>query len=590
VRLRIHHSLFAGFLGVMGLLVLLIVGLVGTGLRRELISTYQAELRREIALASWIVERTDAQDADSVARAVTDRIGYRVSLIDTSGVVLGDSYVAERRMGEVENHRARPEVQGALNRQGITFAERTSATVGVPLLYGARLVRFRDEPVILRVAAPLDTVEGTVRGIQRTVTLTGLAAIALALLVAYWLSIVLARPLVVLAERARQVARGDLSTRAPRGPGVAELTDLALAFNRLAEELQTRLTEIGRDRDEMGALIDTMAEGVVALSDDARVLRVNRTARAMLGLPEEVPPFAPVGTLVRHQPLRELLEESVVRALQTRELQLGDRYLLAASRRMALGGAVTTFLDITETRRLEQVRRDFVANASHELKTPLTSIRGFAETLLEGEPPEKLKNQFLTSIRDNTLRLQRLVDDLLDLSRLESGAWSAGSESTPVAEVAWEAWQMFEESAAARGIGFDVEGDEAVTADRRGLVQVFRNLMENSLRHTDEGGHLHVALTRPVPGMVEVAFSDDGEGIPTRALPRIFERFYRADSSRARDIGGTGLGLAIVRHLVGAMGGEVWAESTLGQGTTIRFTLPGKAEEGGVRYPFVTES
>ena len=577
MRLRIHHSLFAGFLGVLGLLVLLIVGLVGTGLRRELLRTYETELEREIALASWIVARTDSQDADSVARAITDRIHYRVSLIDTAGVVLGDSYVEARRMGQVENHRSRPEVQGALAGQSITFAQRTSATVGVPLLYGARLARFRDVPVIVRVAAPLDTVEGTVRGIQRTVALTGLAAVALALLVAYWLSIALARPLVVLAERARQLADGDFSVRAPRGPGVAELTDLAVAFNRLTEELQTRLNEMGRDRDEMGALIDTMAEGVVALTDDARVLRVNRTARTLLGLPAEIPAYAPVGTLVRDEEMRELLEESVVRTQQSRELRLGDRVLLAASRRMALGGAVTTFLDMTETRRLEQVRRDFVANASHELKTPLTSIRGFAETLLDGDPPETLKRQFLTSIRDNALRLQRLVEDLLDLSRLESGGWTAGRDSTSVAEVAWEAWQMFEDSAIQRDVAFGVDGDARVVADQRGLVQVFRNLMENSLRHVDDGGHLHVEVTRPAPGTVEVAFSDDGEGIPGRALPRVFERFYRADSSRARDIGGTGLGLAIVRHLVGAMGGEVWAESTLGQGTTIRFTL---REEG----------
>jgi two-component system phosphate regulon sensor histidine kinase PhoR len=133
---------------------------------------------------------------------------------------------------------------------------------------------------------------------------------------------------------------------------------------------------------------------------------------------------------------------------------------------------------------------------------------------------------------------------------------------------------MFEEAAARRDIKFGVEGDADVVADRQALVQVFRNLMENSMRHIDDGGHLHVGVTRPAPGLVEVAFSDDGEGIPGRSLPRIFERFYRADSSRARDIGGTGLGLSIVRHLVGAMGGEVWAESALGEGTTIRFTVP----------------
>lgn len=574
MRLRIHHPVFAGFLGVTGLLAVLIVALVGSGLRRELLETYRTELRRELALAAWIVEGTQAADADSVARAITDRIGYRVSLIDTAGVVLGDSYVAERRMGEVENHRTRPEVEGALKGEDVVFAQRVSATVGVPLLYATRLTRFRDQPVILRVAAPLDTVEGTVGRVQRTVALTGLAAAALALLVAYWLSVVLARPLVVLAERAKELGRGNFSARVPRGPGVAELDDLAAAFNRLTEELQTRLGELRRDRDEMSALIDTMAEGVVALTDDARVLRVNRAARALLGLPAELPDFAPVGTLVRQQELRELLEESVVRPVQSQEIRLGDRVLLSASRRLALGGAVTTFLDITETRRLEQVRRDFVANASHELKTPLTSIRGFAETLLEGEPPEALKKQFLASIRDNTLRLQRLVEDLLDLSRLESGNWKVAHEPVSVAEVAFEAWEMFEEAARVRDMAFAVEGDARVLADRQGLVQIFRNLMENALRHTEDGGHLHVEVRLPVTGTAEVAFSDDGEGIPSRALPRVFERFYRADSSRARDIGGTGLGLSIVRHLVGSMGGEVWAESTLGEGTTIRFTLP----------------
>ncbi|GMV08213.1 MAG: hypothetical protein AMXMBFR53_44880 [Gemmatimonadota bacterium] len=574
MRLRIHHSLFAGFLGVTGLLVALIVALVGSGLRRDLLDTYRADLRRELALAAWIVAGGESEDADSLARAVTERIGYRVSLIDTSGVVLGDSYVAEGRMAEVENHRARPEVRGALAGEDVTFAQRTSATVGVPLLYAAYLTRFRDVPVVLRVAAPLDTVEETVGRVQRTVALTGLFATVLALLLAWLLSVALARPLVVLAERARALGRGDFSARVPMGPGVAELSDVASAFNRLSEELQARVSELRRDRDEMSALIDTMAEGVVALTDDARVLRVNRAARALLGLPADVPPYSPVGALVRHQELRELLEESVARPVQTQEIQVGDRFLLAASRRLALGGAVTTFLDITETRRLEQVRRDFVANASHELKTPLTSIRGFAETLLEGDPPPKLKEQFLTSIRDNTLRLQRLVEDLLDLSRLESGGWSAARDRVSAAEVAREAWRMFEEAAVDREVTFAVEGDLTVVADRQGLVQIFRNLMENALRHTDQGGHLHVTVSLPAAGLAEIAFSDDGEGIPSRALPRIFERFYRADTSRARDIGGTGLGLAIVRHLVGAMGGEVWAESTLGQGTTIRFTLP----------------
>ncbi len=574
VRLRIHHSLFGGFLGVTGLLVVLMVALVGRGLRRDLVATYRDELGREIGLAGWIVENARPEEVDSVLRAITERISYRITLIDTLGVVLADSYVPPSEIPNVENHRDRPEVVGALGGQ-LTFSLRRSATVGESLLYAARRSRLGDRPVVVRIAAPLGTVESTVDRVQRTVALTGLAALALALLVAYGLSVFLARPLVVIAERARQLSRGDFSTRLPRrSGGVAELADLTVAFNRLTDELQARLSELSRDRDEMSALIDTMAEGVVALTDDARLLRANRTACIQLGLPPDLPPLAPVGTLVRQQDLRDLLEESVVHPLQSREIQVGDRVLLVASRRLDLGGAVTTFLDITERRRLEQVRRDFVANASHELKTPLTAVRGFAEALLEGDPPADLRHRFLASIRDNTLRMQRLVDDLLDLSRLESGRWTAGREEVRVAGLARESWLQFEDRAEARGIRFGVEGDALVVADRQGLDQIFRNLMENALRHCDEGGSLFMEVTRPTAGLAEVAFSDDGEGIPSRALGRIFERFYRADSSRARDLGGTGLGLAIVRHLVHAMGGEVWAESELGKGTTIRFTLP----------------
>ena len=253
---------------------------------------------------------------------------------------------------------------------------------------------------------------------------------------------------------------------------------------------------------------------------------------------------------------------------------MGDRHLLVSSRTLDTGGAVTTLLDVSEIRRVEQVRRDFVANASHELKTPLTSIRGFAETLLEGEPPEELRQKFLTAIRNNTVRLQLLMEDLLDLSRLESGGWVARDERVPVEAAAWEAWAPYAEEAEAREIEFSVDADVALRADYQGMVQIFKNLLENALRHTHDRGHIHVAAREGAGGMAVVEVSDDGEGIPSRSLPRIFERFYRADGSRARDVGGTGLGLAIVRHLVQAMGGTVEAESELGRGATIRLTVP----------------
>ena len=200
---------------------------------------------------------------------------------------------------------------------------------------------------------------------------------------------------------------------------------------------------------------------------------------------------------------------------------------------------------------------------------------------MEGDAPDHLRDGFVTSIRNNALRLQHLVDDLLDLSRLESGTWVARSEPVSVKDVAEEAWGWCADASTPRGITLEVEADAEVFADRQGLSQIFRNLLENAVRHSDDGGVIHVRAESS-GALVTIEVSDDGEGIPAKALPRIFERFYRADSSRARDIGGTGLGLAIVRHLIEGMGGSVEAESEPGAGATIRLVLPTRGPSGGL--------
>ncbi|MEK9508892.1 ATP-binding protein [Gemmatimonadota bacterium Y43] len=579
MRVRIHHPLFAGFLGVVALLVVLVVSLVGTGLRRELVGLMRTELARELQLAEMVVASAPAGfDADSLAGALTARLGHRVTLIAADGRVLGDSDVPSSAILEVENHLERPEIQAAAA-GGVGYAERASGTVGTPFLYAAVRTDDGGEVGYVRMAATLSEISATLLRSTRAVALTGLAAMALALVVAYLLSRALTRPLVVLSDRAQRLAQGDLSSRAPRSTRVHELDEVAIAFNRLADELQARLNELGRERDEMQALIDCMAEGVVALTDDARILRTNRSAREILGLPDP-PLYSPVGAVVRQPELRELLEASVTRPVRAGDVALGDRSLIVSSRQLDQGGAVTTLLDVTEIRRLEKVRQDFVANASHELKTPLTAMRGFAETLLEDDPPETLRREFLTSIHNNTVRLQLLVDDLLDLSRLESGGWRAREEEVQVAEIAARVWDDLDEGGPRRELDFSLEGDGLAWADEQGVEQVMRNLLDNARRYTQDGGSVAVMIstTEPGPGeshgTVWVDVSDSGSGIPSKSLPRIFERFYRADTSRAREVGGTGLGLAIVRHLVQVMGGEVSARSELGRGTTLRFSLP----------------
>ena len=573
MRIRIQYPLFAGFLSVTALLLVLIALLVSRGLRSELGLTFRADLERQLALGEWIIQESGSVDPDSIAREITDRIGYRVTLIDPEGTVLGDSYVEPGQLFQVENHFNRPEVQGVLvDGKAVSFAERTSTTVDQPLLYAAQLTSLNGAPVVLRIAAPQTDIVRAVSGVQRAIALAGIIATLFSLVAAYVISIALTRPLVLLAKRAREFSRGDYAARV-QDAKVTELQDVADAFNTLTDELQVRLRELGHEREEMQTLIDCMAEGVIALSADAKVLRMNRSARALLELPH-TQDFAPVGSIVRDNKLRSILEDAVIRPGNSDEVEINGRYLLVSTRALDLGGAVTTLLDISETRRLEQVRRDFVANASHELKTPLTSIRGYAETLLDDEPPEKLKHEFLNSIRQNTHRLERLVEDLLDLSKLESGGWGSSGDLLDIKEIAQEAWEIVRDSKDKGGVDFVIDGGISARGDHQGLFQIFRNLLENAARHTDIGGSIHISMARIEGSMVEVLISDDGEGIPAESLPRIFERFYRADSARARDFGGTGLGLAIVRHLISGMGGEISAESQLSQGTTIRFTIP----------------
>ncbi|MYC51004.1 MAG: histidine kinase [Gammaproteobacteria bacterium] len=355
---------------------------------------------------------------------------------------------------------------------------------------------------------------------------------------------------------------------------MTELAELVEAFNRLTSDLDARIRELARARDEVRDVLNAINEGVVALNADARLVRINEAAMRILDV-EPVPALTHVSLFVRSAELRLLMEAAPSHAVGAREVHLGEKRYLVSGRPLGAGGAVITFVDVSEIRRLEEVRSDFVANASHELKTPLTAVRGFSETLLEDDPPEDLRQSFLDLIWRNTVRLQRLVEDLLDLSRLESGGWVPQSEPVRVEEVAVKAWVQAEPRDSESSVRLHIDGAGIATADARGLSQIFQNLFDNALRHTPSGGSIRVQVeSEEGEDLLRVSVRDTGSGILPAHLPRIFERFYRVDPARSRAEGGTGLGLAIVRHLVIAMGGEVWAESVIEEGTTIRFTLP----------------
>jgi two-component system phosphate regulon sensor histidine kinase PhoR len=418
---------------------------------------------------------------------------------------------------------------------------------------------------------------------KQDVYLVGCLALAVAAAVAILFARAVSKPIVELRDVARGLAAGDL-TRRPSLTAPGEVGDLAIALHRLGEQLGARLTALEAEDSLLTALFDSLNEGVVAVDARQRVVRINTTGRQLLRAQLPVP--FPLDHLPRERVFRDAVAGALAgEVTESAEAVMDGRTLAFTARPLAGGGAVVALLDLTATRRLEAVRRDFVAKLSHELKTPLTVVGGFAETLTDEDLPPDRRRQFAETILANTRRMQRIVDDLLDLSRIESGGWVPMPAPVDVRAAAADVVVPSKALAAEKGIALEVcvpDDARTVMADATALRQILTNLVENAVRHT-AAGSVTVATHREAP--VDVAGAgpqagvwlivrDTGAGIPAQHLPRIFERFYRVDRARSRDAGGTGLGLAIVRHLVEAHGGHVRADSQVGRGTTVAAYFP----------------
>ena len=572
--MRLTQRLLIGSLAVVGLLVVLIVGLSSHRLRTRLVRETTAQLVREARLLS--AEWGEREAADTLADAAGAALARRVTLIDTSGYVLGDSEFDRPALVRLENHLGHPEIVGA-RRDGLGIARRVSPSDGVEQLY----VAVRSPHGYTRVSVGTEQLAAIVGQAQRDVLASAMAALALALALAWIFSRGVSRPVVELRDVARDLAAGNLSRR-PSLSAPGEVGDLALALHSMAEQLASRLNALQAEDQLMSALLESLNEGVVAIDARRQVIRVNESGRRLLDLREPVP-FS-VDRLPRDRQLREALGGALVGdAVDPTEVVFGGRTFALTARPLADGGAVLALYDLTAVRRLESVRRDFVANVSHELKTPLTVIGGFAETLSDDDVTSEQRRQFAETIRASARRMQRIVDDLLDLSRIESGGWLPAPEPIDLTVATSDALLPCEPAAARRGLTL-VRAIEPrarrVYADPTALRQVLDNLIENALRYTKTGGRITV-FAEPDERGVWVGVRDTGIGIAPEHLGRIFERFYRVDPARSREAGGTGLGLSIVRHLVEAHGGRVRAESVPGRGTTVAAFFPQQPETVG---------
>ena len=568
--MTLSRKLFASYVVLVAASTITLIVAADRSLRSRLLREAAAEVTRETAYLLHAVEGRRGAALDALVYRIGRETGRRITVVDTAGTVIADSDFPHDQLSGLENHATRPEFQAALAGATGTDMRRSVSTgrwelkVAMPIPGGGAA----------RVSTPLPQVDVVVTDAQDAVLLGGLLALAVGAVLAFGFARSVARPLLRLREAAQAFAHGTPSVIDARGRD--EVGDLARTLRTLQENLSRRMADLERERAEMTALISSMVEGVVAIDATGAVTTLNPAARDLLRLAQgaQAPPAL---ELFRQRAARDLVEKSLAGGASAgQQIELDDRTVLLSGHPLPTGGAVLVLHDITGLKRLENVRRDFVANVSHELKTPLTVIRGYAETLTAEETPEDVRKSFVEKILANAQRMQQLVVDLLDLSRIESGAWTPRPQCIEIEPLVQEVWASLKQRADAQRLTFRCEiapDAAAVNADGPGARQILLNILDNCVRYTPPGGTVTVRTSRSAEG-ITVAISDTGVGIPSEHLPRIFERFYRVDAARSRELGGTGLGLAIVKHLVEAHGGRVSAESALSAGTTIRVLFP----------------
>ena len=515
------------------------------------------------------------------AKDVGARAQARVTVIDPQGVVFADSQHDPETM---ENHANRPEILQAKT-GGVGVSIRHSATLDQDLCYVALSVQYQGAAgFILRLAVPLQQLDTAVAAVRRQMFEASLIALGLAMLIAYFFS-------ERFAKRIRQLqVFAENLVQAPESKDIEpdsndELGSLARSLNRMAAELRDSLDRLSLEGARREAILSSMVEGVLAVDGEMRVTFCNGSFLREIAASGPIQERKPLIEVVRDVGLCDMLTQALaLNQPQRKRLELpaakGHSFevqtapLAVSSKR----GVIAVLHDITDLERLERVRKDFVANVSHELRTPLAAILGYAETLIDGAVEDPANNRkFLEIIRSHATRLNNIASDLLTLSELESGKPERiENEYVAVGTVIESAIGTVEAEARARGIQVKWQPSDEILVwgSKLRLEQALVNLLTNAVKFNRPSGDVRIEVARTAENQARITITDSGIGIPSEDLPRIFERFYRVDKVRSREVGGTGLGLSIVKHIIEGMNGAITVESTLGKGTVFSITLP----------------
>ncbi|MCE5273052.1 HAMP domain-containing protein [bacterium] len=532
-----------------------------------------------------LLERGDTAGVDSLCKVYGRMSQTRFTLVLPSGRVIGDSDEDPARMN---NHSDRPEVATALAGEvGRTLRyshtlEKDMMYLALPVLSGGRV------EAVIRTATPVLSINKALRGLYWQIALAGLLVLAIMFAVNLWVFRRISQPLEELRRGAEMFARGELDRRLPVGRS-REVGDLAETMNRMSSMLSERIATITSQRNELESLLAAMNEGVIVVDQEERVNRINRAAGRLFGVRPEDAPGRSIQELIRNSDLQRFIGstlsqgspaegEVAIHIGETRYLQASATFLQPESKREVL----IVLNDVTRTRQLENIRREFVSNVSHELKTPITSIKGFVETLMGGakNDPADLE-RFLGIILKHTDRLNAIIEDILELSRIEQEGErrEIDLEALRLKPVLNAAIQACRPKAESRRLSVDLEcpSELEVRMNPHLLEMAVSNLLDNAIKYSPEGGKVELAAAADSE-RVTIRVRDHGPGIEKQHQPRLFERFYRVDKARSRHLGGTGLGLSIVKHIAQVHQGSVEVESEPGAGSTffIHLPLPGK--------------
>ncbi|MDD2463511.1 MAG: ATP-binding protein [Desulfobulbus sp.] len=566
-------------------------------------------LKKDIAERAMLIESTISRLSKGDDAAFQDfvrqngrRAGTRITVIDGDGVVLADSNEDYHLM---ENHSKRPEVLSALSGE-TGYSIRLSHTLGETMLYSAIPLQLGHDghQGVLRLALAVTPIETMLGGFQQRMLGMALGVVLLAMLLSLYAAKRISRPLEKMKQGAEQLTKGriDQLVKIDSEHMSMEMAGLANSINQMADQINRRVRIIIQQRNELEAVFSSMADAVVAIDAEKNIIRMNQAAAALFALPSDVVKGKAVQGVIRNPYILEMINFTLTHNSQQEQkvtLFSGSETIMLETHSVPLRdeadksmGVLLVMNDLTKLNRLENIRQDFVANVSHELKTPITAIKGYVETLLDGAmEDEDNARRFLNIVVRQANRLDAIVDDLLILSRIEDRENKEDITLTvrEVGPVLESVLQTCAVNADEKDIVIEVEYDEELYAaiNQPLLEQAVINLLNNAIAYSPHGTRITLSCqgSRTVHGepLVHLSVADNGPGIAKEHLPRLFERFYRCDKARSRDQGGTGLGLAIVKHIAHAHQGTVEVESTPGKGSAFTLSLPGIIPPGGVQ-------